>query len=123
MLSGHWVLWTKFRHKVVMVTDAIVFYNPMNNEATGTVKSLIDITIRTICSASDDHCIALEGRHMLMHLPTQPNGWDCVFYIMKTIQMLVEEFILCWTSPNFVSMIGFGCWMWILLILPLIRIW
>ena len=57
-----------------------------------------------------------------MHIPTQPNGWDCGFYVMKTIQMLVEEFILGWISPEFVSRFANGCLMWILLDLVLIHI-
>ena len=50
----------------------------------------------------------------ILHIPTQPNGWDCGFYVMKTIQMLVEEFLRGWISPDFVSVIANGCLMWIL---------
>ena len=61
LLSCHWVLWTKLWHKVSKMTNEEVFHDPMNNEATGTIKSLADIVIWTICSAVDDHCIVLEG--------------------------------------------------------------
>ena len=50
MVLGHWVLWTNLRHKVSKVTHVVVFCNPMNNEAIGTIKSLADIAIKTICS-------------------------------------------------------------------------
>ena len=52
-----------------------------------------------------------------------PNGSDCGFYVMKTLQMLVEEFLRGWISPTFVSVIANGCIMWILYSCVLIHIW
>ena len=95
------MLRTKLWHIVSKLTNVVVFNDPLNNEVTGTLCSLVDIAIRKIFSASEDHEIVLEGRHHVMHIRTQPNGWDCGFHIMKTIQMLVEEFILGWISLEF----------------------
>ena len=28
--------------------------------------------------------VVLEGQHHIGHIPTQPNGWDCGFYVFHT---------------------------------------
>ena len=106
VLDGHWVLWTKMRQKVSKLTSKVVFCDPLNNATTGNVRSLPELAIRTISSEPPDHTIVSEGRHHVLHIPTQPNCWDCGFYVMKTIQMLVEEFLRGWISPTFVSVIA-----------------
>ena len=73
------------------MTNTVVFCDPLNNEVTGTLKSLADI--------------AMEGWYHVLHIPTQPNGWDCGYYVLNYIQMLVEEFIQGLTSSDFVSII------------------
>ena len=93
VVSGHWVLWTKLRHKVSKLTNTLVHHKPLNNEAIGTLHSLANIGFRTISSAREDHNIVLAGRHRVLHIPTQPNGWGYGYYMMKTIHMLVEEFM------------------------------
>ena len=84
-VSGHYVFWTKMQQKVYELISIVVFYDPLNNEVTNTVRSLADIAIQTIVSATEDHTIVLEGQQHVMHIPTQKNGWDCGFYVMKTI--------------------------------------
>ena len=61
VVSGHWVLWTKMRHKVSTLTREIVFCDPLNNKATGILRCLANILIQTISSATEDHTIVLEG--------------------------------------------------------------
>ena len=93
------------RQKVSKLTSKVVFCDPLNNAATGNVRSLAELAIQTISSEPSDHTIVAEGRHHVLHIPTQPNCWDCVFYVMKTIEMLIEEFLRGWISPTFVSVI------------------
>ena len=105
VLDDHWVLWTKMQEKVSKLTSKVVFCCPLNNATIGNMRSLVEFVIRTISSEPSDHTIVSEGRHHVLHIPTQPNCWDCGFYVMKTIQMLVEEFLQGWISPTFVSVI------------------
>ena len=58
VVSGHWVLWTKLQHipcstDVTKVTNVVVFCDPMNNKAIGTVKS---------CKYHDSDNISSTGR-------------------------------------------------------------
>ena len=57
VVSSHWVLWTKMRHKVSKLTRGIVFCDSLNNKATGTLHCLVDIVIQTISNATKDHTI------------------------------------------------------------------
>ena len=106
VLDGHWVLWTKMRQKVSKLTSKVVFCDPLNNAATDNVRRMAELAIREISSEPLDHTIVPEGQHHVLHIPTQPNCWDCGFYVMKTIQMLVGEFLQGWISPTFVSVIA-----------------
>ena len=73
-------------------------------DAIGTLKRLAKMTIRTIYGGNNDHCIVTNDRHPEVHILTQPNGWDCGYHVMQTIEMLVEEFIQGFESHTFVSM-------------------
>ena len=77
---------------------------PLKDEATDTLKNLAYMMIQAICSTPTDHCIITEGRHHTLHIPTEPNGWNCVYYVMQCIQTQVEEFIQEFRSLDFVSM-------------------
>ena len=90
---------------VTELTSKVVFCDPLNNAATDNVRSQAELAIQTISYEPSNHTIVAEGRHHVLHIPTQPNCWDCGFYVMKTIQMLVEEFLQGWISPTFVSVI------------------
>ena len=79
VIQGHWMLWKKMRHKVSKLTNNVVFSDPLNNVATGIVHNLEDIAIQTISTEPLDYTIVLEGRHYVLHTPTQPNDWDCGF--------------------------------------------
>ena len=83
--SSHCVLWTKMHHSPVSVdnmkvTNQVIFYDPLNNEATSTLKSLAYMAIRTICSRLTDHCIVTNIRNHILHILMQPNGWDYGYY-------------------------------------------
>ena len=82
VLGGHSVLWTKIREKVSKLTNQVVFCDPLNNATTGNVRSLTELVIRIISSEPLDHTIVYEGRHHVLHIPTQPNCWDCGFYVV-----------------------------------------
>ena len=98
-------MWTKMRQKVSKLTSKVVFYNTLNNATTGNVWSQVELAIWTISFEPSNHTIVSEGRHHVLHIPTLPNCWDCGFYMMKTIQMLVE-FLRGWISPTFISVIA-----------------
>ena len=76
------------------VTNPIVFGNPLNNPLTMNLKTLGDMVVRHISSVLQDHCIISDGRHQVLHIPTQRNGTDCGYYVMQTFRLLVKEFIL-----------------------------
>ena len=86
------------------VTQSTDVDNPLTNGPIGTLKNLAYMVIQTIYSASTDHCIVTEGRHHVLHIPTQLNGWDYGYYMMWSIQILVEEFIQEFRSLDFLSM-------------------
>ena len=105
--SGHWVLWLKMRQTPIgldaKVRSHIIFCDPINNHPTAGMKTLGDLVVRHISSATHDHCIINNERFQVLHIPTQPNGTDCGYYVMQTIRMLVEEFIQGFESDQFVS--------------------
>ena len=108
--EGHWVLWVKMRHAPTglhadKVTSPVVFIDPMNNPATRELKSLAEMAITKVTSTDADHNIIPENRYTEIHIPTQPNGTDCGYYVMQTIRMFVEEFAYGLKSPNFVSIL------------------
>ena len=110
--EGHWVLWVKMRHAPTdlhadKVTSPVVFIDPMNNPATRELKSLAEMAITKVTSTVADHKIIPENRYTKIHIPTQPNGTDCGYYVMQTIRMFVEEFAYGLKSPNFVSILLF----------------
>ena len=123
VVQGHWVLWIKTRQKVSKLTNKVVFCDPLNNAATGNMQSLAQIAIQTISSESSNYTIVSKGRHHVLHIPTQPNGWDCGFYVMKTLQMLIEEFLRGQISLTFVSVIADVLFMWFLYSCVLIHNW
>ena len=43
------------------VTNQVVFYDPINNEAIRPLKNLAYMEIWTICSVPADHYIVMEG--------------------------------------------------------------
>ena len=82
--TSHWVVWTKRQHNTtgvdaMKVTSQVAFCDPFINGPTSTFKNLA-------------------------YIPTQPNGWECVYYVMQSILMLVEELNHGFGSPDFVSM-------------------
>ena len=82
----------------------IVFCDPLNNHLTADMKTLGDLAVHHISSVAHNHCIINNERFHILHIPTQPNGTDCGYYVMQTIQMLIEEFIQGFESDDFVSM-------------------
>ena len=82
----------------------IVFCDPLNNHPTIGMKTLGDLVVRHISSATHDHCIINNKRFHVLHIPTQPNGTDSGYYVMQPIRMLVEEFIQGFEYDDFVSM-------------------
>ena len=86
------------------VRSPIVFCDPLNNHPTTGMKTLGDLAVLHISSATHDYCIISNTRFHVLHIPTQPNGTDCGYYDMQTIQMLVEEFIQGFEYDDFVSM-------------------
>ena len=108
LYSGHWVLWVKIWQTTMgfeakKVRSPIVFCDPLNNHPTVDMKTLGVLAVRHISSATHDHCIISDERFHVLHILTQPNGTDCGYYVMQTIQMLVEEFIQGFESSYFVS--------------------
>ena len=77
----------------------------MNNPATRELKSLAEMAMTKVTSIGTDHNIKPENRYTEIHIPTQPNGTDCGYYVMQTIRMFVEEFAYGLKSPNFVSIL------------------
>ena len=109
VLDGHWNLWFTMRQQASKLTSKVVFCDPLNRPATDNMRRMAELAIRTISSEPSDHTIVPNGRHQVLHIPTQPNCWDCGFYVMKTIQMLVREFLQGWISSTFVSVIAIPC--------------
>ena len=58
------------------VISQVLYCDPLNNDAIGTLKRLPEMAIHTICSGNDDHCIVTKGQHHQVHISTQPNGWN-----------------------------------------------
>ena len=109
--------------KVSKLTNKVVFCNPLNNVTTSNVRSLAELAMQPNSSETSDHTIVSEGQHHILHISTQPNCLDCGFYMMKTIHMLVEEFLWGWISPTFVSVVTNALFMWIVYKCVLIHIW
>ena len=63
-----------------------------------------NIALRALGALDEDAANSYSDEQFhVLHIPTQPNGTDCGYYVVQTIRMLVEEFIQGFESNYFVS--------------------